>query len=149
MKLVAQVQMERRKQTSLNLKRICVEYGVKYSDIAKRAGITRSYLSLVCNCRCSISEKVADIIVSAFPEVRKDFVLGYDAYMTKQEKDESVMRLSAAGNVADKFLSYEMLLCDVDPRTVPEETFKAFRDEIERFAQSKIFREMERIEVKE
>lgn len=77
------------------------------AEFARRIGMTPENLNRIIRLRGRLTEATAETIHLYFPKYRKEWLLGYDPYMTEEEKTrahDSGIRLSAPVTVLDTAL---------------------------------------------
>ena len=81
-----------RKKTEINpiraerVKKIIEREGINQIDFAKRISQTQQNISRIINLKTALTEETAQDIISAFPEYRIEWLLGYDDSMTTAEQ---------------------------------------------------------------
>lgn len=96
-------------ESAINFKRLFLPrekggLGITQTELSKRTDISQNTLSKIANQKTALSSYVASAIVSAYPEVRFDFLMGKDNFMTvgelihantsgREEQEEIVLEL--------------------------------------------------------
>ena len=88
-----------RKKTEINpiraerVKKIIEREGINQIDFAKRISQTQQNISRIINLKTALTEETAQDIISAFPEYRIEWLLGYDDSMTDYEWADNVQNM--------------------------------------------------------
>lgn len=69
-----------------NIKTILKAEKMKQVDLADKIGMTPENLNRIIRLRHPLTEATAETICVYFPKYRKEWLLGYDPYMTEDEK---------------------------------------------------------------
>lgn len=72
-----------------NIKTILREENLKQVQFAEKIGMSPENLNRIIKLRHPLTEATAETICVYFPRYRKEWLLGYDPYMTDEEKSRS------------------------------------------------------------
>lgn len=90
-----------------NIKTILRLENMKQVDLARTINMTPENLNRIIRMRVPVTETTAQAICFYFPKYRQEWLLGYDPYMTEDEKiraNESGIRINAPVTVLDTAL---------------------------------------------
>lgn len=90
-----------------NLKTVLRLEDIKQVTLARKIGMTPENLNRIIRLRTPLTETTAETICVYFPKYRKEWLLGYDPYMTEDEKTrahDSGIRNNAPITVLDTAL---------------------------------------------
>lgn len=131
--------MNKKELQQKNLKRLLEEKGFKkQEEFAKAIFSTQQTVSLYVSGTRPISKGFKNAILKAFPDVREQFLEGYDAYMTDKEMRDSITLEAMTSNQYNQFffdviigeikaMGYEYTnLCD--EATIKETTANTIED---------------------
>lgn len=73
-----------------NLRKVLQYYGMDQKELAEKIGYTKEHISYIVNGRRNLTQEAAERIVSLFPNVNLNWLMGYGGYMNWEEEVNSV-----------------------------------------------------------
>lgn len=76
-----------RKLRGGNLRKVLLDYGISQADLAEKLNYSKEHISYIVNGHRNLTLDIAEKIVELFPDVRLEWLMGYDNYRTQLDVD--------------------------------------------------------------
>ena len=105
-----------RKLRGENLRKVLSDYGISQANLAEKLNYSKEHISYIVNGRRNLTLDIAEKIVKLLPDIRLEWLMGYDNYRTQLDADaapsirEMDMRKDSRGamQILAKLAGYEI-----------------------------------------